>query len=316
MLLTPDASCSHFHAVFLARLTQEPAVLVHVESTQGSAPRDAGTWMAVFADALVGTVGGGHLEHAAIAQARALLKNASASCVQAACAADDGRVIQPIFQPTLQPTHHTMRFALGPALGQCCGGVVHVRFEPVRAQDVPALAVRLQQARLRTLAPVALFGGGHVGHALTRLLVSLPNLPFALTWIDSRDGIFPAGLPSSVVCEHSEPVQAAVRSLAAQSRVLIMSFSHAEDLDILSACLQRQREQADLPYIGLIGSKTKWATFGHRLQARGFTPAELAHVTSPIGVPGIAGKEPEVIAVAVVAQLLQTTSRDADKVLA
>ena len=312
MLLTLDASYSHFHEVFLARLALEPAVLVHVESTQGSAPREAGTWMAVFTQALVGTVGGGHLEHVAIAQARAILKDASATCVQAACAADDGRVTQPI----LQPTHQTMRFALGPALGQCCGGVVHVRFEPVRAQDVPALTVRLQQARLSTLMPVALFGGGHVGHALTRLLVSLPNLPFSLTWIDSRDGIFPTGLPSSVVCEHSEPVQAAVREVAAQSRVLIMSFSHAEDLDILSACLQRQREQADLPYIGLIGSKTKWATFRHRLQARGFTPDELAHVTSPIGVPGIAGKQPEVIAVAVVAQLLQTIGRDAGKVLA
>ena len=312
MLLTLDASYSHFHEVFLARLALEPAVLVHVESTQGSAPREAGTWMAVFTQALVGTVGGGHLEHVAIAQARALLKSASATCSQAACAADDGRVTQPI----LQPTHQTMRFALGPALGQCCGGVVHVRFEPVRAQDLPALTVRLQQARLSTLMPVALFGGGHVGHALTRLLVSLPNLPFSLTWIDSRDGIFPTGLPSSVVCEHSEPVQAAVREVAAQSRVLIMSFSHAEDLDILSACLQRQREQADLPYIGLIGSKTKWATFRHRLQARGFTPDELAHVTSPIGVPGIAGKQPEVIAVAVVAQLLQTIGRDAGKVLA
>ena len=303
MLLTLDASYSHFHEVFLARLALEPAVLVHVESTQGSAPREAGTWMAVFAQALVGTIGGGHLEHVAIAQARAILKDSSATCVQAACAADDGRVTQPI----LQPTHQTMRFALGPALGQCCGGVVHVRFEPVRAQDLPALTVRLQQARLSTLMPVALFGGGHVGHALTRLLVSLPNLPFSLTWVDSRDGIFPTGLPSSVVCEHSEPVQAAVREVAAQSRVLIMSFSHAEDMDILSACLQRQREQADLPYIGLIGSKTKWATFRHRLQARGFTPDELAHVTSPIGVPGIAGKQPEVIAVAVVAQLLQTT---------
>ena len=312
MLLTLDASYSHFHEVFLARLALEPAVLVHVESTQGSAPREAGTWMAVFAQALVGTIGGGHLEHVAIAQARAILKDSSATCVQAACAADDGRVTQPI----LQPTHQTMRFALGPALGQCCGGVVHVRFEPVRAQDLPALTVRLQQARLSTLMPVALFGGGHVGHALTRLLVSLPNLPFALTWIDSRDGIFPTGLPSSVVCEHSEPVQAAVREVAAQSRVLIMSFSHAEDMDILSACLQRQREQADLPYIGLIGSKTKWATFRHRLQTRGFTPDELAHVTSPIGVPGIAGKQPEVIAVAVVAQLLQTIGRNAGKVLA
>jgi xanthine dehydrogenase accessory factor len=71
-----------------------------------------------------------------------------------------------------------------------------------------------------------------------------------------------------------------------------MSFSHAEDLDVVAACLRRQREQQDLPFIGLIGSKTKWATFSHRLQERGFSPAELAQVTCPIGVPGIHGKRP------------------------
>jgi len=87
--------------------------------------------------------------------------------------------------------------------------------------------------------------------------------------------------------------------------VLIMSFSHAEDLDVVAACLLRQRTRHDLPWIGLIGSKTKWATFRHRLEARGFTEAEIAHITCPIGVPGITGKEPEVIAVAVAAQLLQ-----------
>lgn len=92
--------------------------------------------------------------------------------------------------------------------------------------------------------------------------------------------------------------------LAPGSRVLIMSFSHAEDLDVVAACLHRQRQQRDLPFIGLIGSKTKWATFGSRLRSRGFSQDELAQVTCPIGIPGIGGKEPEVIAVAVAAQLL------------
>jgi xanthine dehydrogenase accessory factor len=96
-----------------------------------------------------------------------------------------------------------------------------------------------------------------------------------------------------------------VPTLAAGSHVLIMSFSHAEDLDILAACLRRQRESQDLPYIGLIGSKSKWATFRHRLEARGFTPAELAHVTCPIGIPGIPGKQPEMVALSVVAQAMQ-----------
>jgi xanthine dehydrogenase accessory factor len=87
--------------------------------------------------------------------------------------------------------------------------------------------------------------------------------------------------------------------------VLIMSFSHAEDLDIVAACLRRLRERGDLPYVGLIGSRTKWATFRHRLQERGFAEEELARITCPIGIPGITGKQPEVIAVAVAAQLLQ-----------
>jgi xanthine dehydrogenase accessory factor len=93
--------------------------------------------------------------------------------------------------------------------------------------------------------------------------------------------------------------------LAPHARVLVMSFSHAEDLDVIAACLKRMRERSDLPYVGLIGSKTKWATFRHRLEERGFGAEELARITCPIGVPGIKGKEPEVIAAAVAAQLLQ-----------
>ncbi|WP_411881572.1 xanthine dehydrogenase accessory protein XdhC [Polaromonas sp. YR568] len=275
---------------FLTHLASAPAVLVQVADTQGSVPREAGTWMAVFADALVGTIGGGHLEYEAIARARALLEKADAP----------------------QAAGPPLRVALGPSLGQCCGGVVQLRFERVGAADAAELARRLGR---RHFTPVALFGGGHVGHALAQVLAPLP---FALSWIDSRDGVFPASVPPRVACEHSEPVQAAVPGLAPQSRVLIMSFSHAEDLDVLAACLKRQRERGDLPYMGLIGSKTKWATFRRRLEARGFTAAELAHVTCPIGVPGINGKEPEVIAVAVAAQLLQTidaTQEEAAKAL-
>ncbi|HQS32598.1 MAG: xanthine dehydrogenase accessory protein XdhC [Polaromonas sp. 39-63-203] len=264
---------------FLATLVHAPAVLVQVASSEGSVPREAGAWMAVFADTVAGTVGGGHLEWEAIARARAQLATPPA--------ASDA------------PVH---RFALGPALGQCCGGVVHLRFGRVEAADAPALEARLGKSRRDASRPVALFGGGHVGYALVQVL---SPLPFTLAWIDSRDGVFPAQLPTHVQCEHSDPVQAAVAGLAPGSCVVIMSFSHAEDLDVLAACLQRQRAQADLPYIGLIGSKTKWATFRHRLEARGFTATELAQVTSPIGVPGVRGKEPEVIAVAVAAQLLQ-----------
>jgi xanthine dehydrogenase accessory factor len=261
--------------LFLARLASEPAVLVQVQATEGSAPRDAGAWMAVFENALIGTIGGGHLEFEAIDRARALLKASG-----------------------IGQSAETMRLALGPSLGQCCGGVVHLRLERLTAADAPALRLRLDVERM----PVVLFGGGHVGHALAEVLA---RLPVALNWVDSREGIFPAGLPAHVLCEHSEPVQAAVKDLVPGSCVLIMSFSHAEDLDVLTQCLARQRLQQDLPFIGLIGSKTKWATFRHRLETRGYSAEELAQVTCPIGVPGIHGKEPEVIALAVAAQLLQ-----------
>ena len=268
--------------LFLSRLLAAPAVLVRVHSTEGSAPRDAGAWMAVFTDSLLGTIGGGHLEHQAIERARELLAlQPSKSGLEQGAAAPE-----------------LMRMALGPSLGQCCGGVVHLSLQRVNAQDAATLPDQLDTPRM----PVALFGGGHVGHALAEVLA---RLPVALHWIDSREGIFPAALPTHVVCEHSEPVQGAVASLAPGSRVLIMSFSHAEDLDVLAQCLARQRTQGDLPYIGLIGSQTKWASFRHRLEARGYSAEELAHVTCPIGVPGIEGKEPEVIAVAVAAQLLQ-----------
>lgn len=284
---------------FLERLAAVAAVqscvLVRVAQVAGSAPREVGAAMAVTPQTEFGTIGGGHLELQAIARARALL-----------LAGDQTPCVE--------------RFALGPSLGQCCGGVVHICFEVINVGAVwPAEALLalggghsfsvpsalhqqvLEPAPLR----VALFGGGHVGHAIVEVLALLPC---RVHWIDSRDQVFPPTLPVNVQAEHSAPVQGAVQDLAAHSHVLIMSFSHAEDLDVLVACLQRQRAQHDLASIGLIGSKTKWATFQNRLRERGFSDAELAQVICPIGVPGISGKQaklPHVIAVAVAAQLLQ-----------
>ena len=257
---------------FLNRLALEPAVLVTVERTRGSVPREAGTWMAVFARDQVGTIGGGQLEWATLQQAR-----------------------QRLAARALEPWEQTA--ALGPSLGQCCGGSLVLRCEPVSVADAAALRQRLAPS----LVPVALFGGGHVGRALVQ---ALAPLPFAVTWVDSRDEVFPTDVPAQVHTEHSDPVQAAVADLAPGAQVLIMSFSHAEDLDIVAACLRRQRERADLRFIGLIGSHTKWASFRHRLAERGFTEVELAQVTCPIGLPGITDKAPEVIAASVVAQLL------------
>lgn len=264
-----DWECLH------AALAQGPVCLVEVIATQGSAPRGPGAWMAVQANALIGTIGGGHLEWEATRLAREWV------------------------QQGLQGHSRGHRLALGPSLGQCCGGAVDIRLSVVAHQAaLEAVAARLQQVRV----PVVLFGAGHVGHALVRVL---QPLPFTVHWVDSRDGVFPAPVPAHVFCEHSSPVQDAVRDLPAHALVLVMSFSHAEDLDVVCACLRRQRTQGDMPFVGLIGSATKWAVFQRRLLERGFTQAEIAHITCPIGVAGVPGKEPEVIAIAVAAQLLQ-----------
>ena len=275
---SPDILC--------ALLAAQPACLVSVHASRGSVPRERGAWMAVFADlavgtgGIIGTIGGGQLEFQAIGEARRLLRESIQSTKS---------------QP--QEEAPVVRYPLGPSLGQCCGGEVHLRYELVNHADVPALSRRL----MPLLAPLALFGGGHVGKALVQVL---GNLPVQVMWIDSRDEIFPTAVPDNVTCEHFDPVHAAVAQLAAQARVIIMSFSHAEDLDVVAACLRRQRVQCDLPFVGLIGSQTKWATFRHRLAARGFSDAELARVHCPIGMPGITSKEPEVIAVSVAAQIL------------
>jgi xanthine dehydrogenase accessory factor len=266
---------------FLERLRAEPAVLVTVSRTKGSVPREPGAWMAVFAQGVLGTIGGGHLEWEAqqIAQTALLA-----------------------FTGMAQPSTWERTVPLGPSLGQCCGGVVVLHFEVVTASQVQTLRPQLEPRRW----PLALFGGGHVGRAIVN---ALAVLPFQITWVDSRDEVFPVDLPAHVQTEHSDPVQAAVRELPAGTRVLIMSFSHAEDLEVVIACLQRIQQGQDLPFVGLIGSRTKWATFSHRLRERGFDETALSAITCPIGIPGIRGKEPEVIAASVAAQLLLDVGR-------
>ena len=249
-------------------------MLVTVVGAQGSVPRERGAWMGVGLVEQWGTIGGGHLEWDALRQCRE----------QMASGAGSG-----------EPW--TQRVALGPRLGQCCGGVVTLQYEWVGGCDPAGLARRLRPATV----PVALFGGGHVGRAVVQ---ALTPLPFDVRWVDSRDEVFPTGLAAHIETEHSDPVHRAVADLLPGSAVLIMSFSHAEDLDIVAACLERRRHSGDLPWVGLIGSKTKWATFRHRLAGQGFSDTELAGINCPIGLPGIVGKEPAVIAASVVAQLL------------
>ena len=300
---------AEFQRLINGELANEDAVVVTIASTQGSAPREAGTWMAVFASQIVGTIGGGHVEFEAIAEAIALLNGSDTSSLSFPRRRES---TADAYEKCYEESYEK-RYVLGPSLGQCCGGVMVLHYEKYSILGNKYAGYSKKMPLNSTFNPipapkrqnVALFGGGHVGKAIVHIL---STLPMQVMWIDSRDEIFPTELPSNVVCEHSDPVQAAVNDLAAGSHVLIMSFSHAEDLDIVAACLLRQRERADLPFIGLIGSKTKWATFRHRLEDRGFSESELAHITCPIGVDGVKGKEPEVIAVAVAAQLLKLRS--------
>ena len=274
-----------------------PQVLVHVVQTEGSVPRAVGAFMRVDLHTVEGTVGGGHLEFQAIARARDWLH---APYARKYGPAEPG------------PASERQRCPLGPSLGQCCGGVVWLDYVWITSDaDWQPWAARLASPRL----PVAVFGGGHVGAALIR---ALAPLPFAVRWIDSREGFTsqPSAalvhdcLPGAVTLEEIDPLEDAVARLRKGTRVLIMSFSHAEDLEVVRACLARNRAALGdevtlpLPFIGLIGSKTKWARFRHRLAALGFDDQALGQVTCPIGLPEIAGKEPEVIAASVASQLL------------
>lgn len=261
----------------LALAGQGPVELVWVERVAGSAPREPGAWMAVGQGGVIGTIGGGHLEWQALQHARRRLA-ASA------------------------PQPQQLRYALGPSLGQCCGGVVWLAYE--RLPD--AAGVHARRAQLVSAAvPVAVFGAGHVGRAVVSALVPLP---FALRWIDARDpeALWPVPPPAGPAPEQVDPPQDAVEDLPGGSAVLVMTHRHDVDLAIVEACLRRRRTQGDLPFIGLIGSRSKWASFRHRLQSRGWGPSELDAITCPVGLPGIRGKQPAVIAASIAAQLLQT----------
>ena len=243
------------------------AVIVEVIDCKGSVPRETGTRMLVAADAVLGTIGGGHLELQAIEHARTMLAG------------------------TRQP--HEREIALGPTLGQCCGGVLRLRWQALSAAALSAWPAPAPRFHLQ------LYGAGHVGRAIAGLL---SGIDCRVQWIDERDGEFPAeASPPHIERLCVEPVEAEVKGAPRGACFLVLTHSHELDLRITEAILRR----GDFAYLGLIGSATKRARFVHRFEQRGVAADALARLTCPIGVPGISGKEPEVIAVAVVAQLLQ-----------
>jgi xanthine dehydrogenase accessory factor len=314
----------------------DAVVLVTVARAEGSAPREAGTKMLVTRDAARHTIGGGHLEWKAIETARQVLR--------------DG----------MRTPHRRRleRFALGPSLGQCCGGAVVLGFERLDVGDlgwVTSLAKRLAAGHstvrsvsfgpapdavmlsepepgvestdcllwdgagfddsgallTETIAPrdfaVVLFGAGHVGAALARVL---GTLPCHVRWVDERDAQFPppAALQvQNLTIDANDAPDEAVDQAAPHTYFIVMTHDHQRDLALAERILRR----GDFAFFGMIGSHTKRNQFEHRLAARGIDPAQIARMKCPLGVDGIDDKSPEIIAISAAAQMLQAVEANA-----
>jgi xanthine dehydrogenase accessory factor len=258
------------------------AALVTLVEVKGSSPRDVGARMAVRADgAFSGTVGGGALEWQALAEAQAML------------ASPEG------------PRRRLVDKALGPDLGQCCGGRVRLLIERLGEEDLPGiegLASALAEEEKVAAFPVMLFGAGHVGRAL---VLALAPLPVRVTWVDGRRQAFPERAPANVVAVEGHDPAGLIASAQDGTAIIAMTHSHALDLDIVAAALSQRR----FAYVGVIGSTTKRARFVTQLRQAGLPDDLIDALACPIGLPEIAGKEPAVIAASVAAQLLQVRGR-------
>jgi xanthine dehydrogenase accessory factor len=259
------------------------AALVTVQSAKGSTPREAGARMVVRPDgAFHGSIGGGQLEWQALAAVREALVGGRGPA----------RVLEKV---------------LGPDLGQCCGGRVTLLIETFDRQDSERLAALAEQEQDEGRTPLLLFGAGHVGRAL---VLSLAPLPFAVRWIDSREGAFPSHVPANATPFLTGDPEAEVARAEPGSFVLAMTHEHALDLAITAAALRR----VDIPYVGLIGSATKRARFEKRFRQLGISDERIGALVCPIGLPEIRGKEPAIIAASAAAQLLQRREATLDTV--
>jgi xanthine dehydrogenase accessory factor len=257
-------------AVEHLRSVREHGVLVTVVAVRGHAPRGAGAKMVVAADRTWGSVGGGNLEAVAVVRARALL--------------GEGAVSPELLPMTLSdkvPYQHGV---------QCCGGEVTLLLEPLPV--VPAVAV---------------FGVGHVGLELARILA---RHDCELHLVDSRpEQLTPERLSVlddalARVHVHHVPVlpELVLAELPRGAHVLVMTHDHAEDAALCDAALRTPH----LGSIGLIGSAGKWARFRRKLADEGHPPEAIERITTPIGLPGISGKDPSTIAISVAAALVAT----------
>lgn len=238
-----------------------------VLSHRGSVPREKGARILISASSTAGTVGGGHLEWQVIQTARDLLKT--------------GRIAPQVLD-----------FALGASLGQCCGGHVTLQLQPLTEQTL---------ATWRPTPPrftLQLHGAGHVGQAIVKLL---RPIPCEVQWVDTREDAFPMEQePAHIKRVCTDTPEMEINHARAGTCFLVMTHRHDLDLQLSHTILRRN----DMAWFGLIGSQTKRARFIQRLVAKGISVEALGRMICPIGLPELIGKEPEIIAISVVAQLL------------
>ncbi|MEU4192797.1 xanthine dehydrogenase accessory protein XdhC [Kribbella sp. NPDC026611] len=256
-------------AVQQLRAGRRPGVLVTVLSVRGHAPREAGAKMVVASDNVWSTVGGGNLEALAVERSREMIADGvTAPEVLTAALSDKA------------PYQHGV---------QCCGGEVKLLLEP-----------------LPVVPSVAIFGVGHVGLELARILA---RHDIELHLVDSRPDQLTADrlavLDDAIaqVHVHNVPVlpELVVGELPPGTHAVIMTHDHAEDAALCDAAIRNDQ----LATIGLIGSSAKWTRFQRKLTEDGNPADAIARITTPIGLPDLPGKEPAVIAVSVAAWLLQ-----------
>jgi xanthine dehydrogenase accessory factor len=262
-------------AVQQLRRDGEPGVLITVAEVRGHAPREAGAKMVAGRHQAWGSVGGGNLEASAVARARELIAAGAT---------------QPEFRESTLSPHSRNEHGR-----QCCGGVVRLLLEPLPARPV-----------------VAVFGAGHVGFELARILSRLPiQLRLADSRADQLDRVRLADIldgRADVHVHHTLLGEQVLEQLPPGAHVLIMTHDHAEDFALCDAAL---RLPQPLGSIGLIGSAAKWTRFRAQLAAQGHAPDVISRITCPIGLPGVTGKEPAVIAVSVAAALLPALAQPA-----
>lgn len=298
-----------------AFLDAAPATaLVEVAEARGSTPREKGAWMLVSPTAIFGTIGGGQLEFMAIDRARQMLAGGGGASVGNVSAAPHPRKASTSMpssprlrgegkgegecqaSPNFEPADVTLDIPLGPEIGQCCGGRVEVaisRVDESRAATLMAMTESEDHTRPR----VHIFGGGHVGHALA---AALALLPVAAIVVETRADAL-EGMPESVETRLTPVPEEMVREAPAGSAFVVLTHDHALDFLIVAEALKRR----DAAYVGMIGSKTKKATFrSWYVKNAGGTEADFARLVSPIGGVAPKDKRPAVIAALAAAEIM------------